>query len=87
MLPTTPRKDPAARLVVIAEDQPQYLPLPANVTPDGRVTTEWALSDEERAIVAAGGRVRLTLLTFGQPLQPILIDVLPAPAAAEEQTN
>lgn len=63
------------RRVVYAEDQEEYEPLPALVEPDGTVHTLWALTDEERAALAAGGYVSLTLLTFNQPLQPILLRV------------
>lgn len=64
-----------ARLVVFAKDQPQYLPLPANLFPDGKVLTEWTFTEEERALIARGENIRLWIWTFGQPLQPVALEV------------
>jgi hypothetical protein len=64
-----------ARYVVIAKDQPEYVPLPALVHPDGRVVTEWEPTEEERAALVRGERVRLTTWTFGLPLQPVLLEI------------
>lgn len=61
--------------VVFAENQPQYQPLPAIKTMDGRVITEWELTAEELAQIMESGRLRLTILTFGQPLQPVKLEV------------
>ena len=69
--PTTDKGQP----VVFAKDQPQYLPLPARRTDDGRVITEWSLTEEERDRIARGENIRLTLLTFNQPLQPIVLEI------------
>lgn len=77
MKPTLPRAIPdGARLVVLAKDQPQYDPLPAAVCPDGLVMTEWALSAEDLAAVVRGGRVRLWTWTFGEPFQPVALEVV-----------
>lgn len=67
--------------VVIAKDQPQYLPLPAHVrnSPNGETTSCWALSWIERVKVTLTGRIYLTTLTFRGPLQPIMGDAM-APA-------
>jgi hypothetical protein len=61
--------------VIFAKDQPQYLPLPAKVCTDGRVITEWQLTEEERRLIACGENIRLHLYTFGQPLQPVRLQV------------
>lgn len=63
--------------VVYAKDQPQYLPLPAllSMMSDGQMVTRWTLSPEERAAIAGGADVFLTVLTFGRPLQPVLLEV------------
>lgn len=61
--------------VVFAEDQPQYQPLPARRTKDGRVITEWELTEAERLRIAHGENVRLTILTFNDPLQPVLVEI------------
>jgi hypothetical protein len=63
------------RAVVFAKDQPEYIPLPALVFPDGKVLTEWAPSDTERAAIARGENIRLWIWPFGQPLQPVALDV------------
>jgi len=66
------------RTVVIAKDQPQYNPMPAHRYPDdpeGRVTCCWELTDEEIAEVARTKRIWHTILTFGGPLQPQLLQV------------
>ena len=57
---------------VFAEDQPEYLPLPAHKGPDGRVTTCWRLTLRERLQVLFKGEMWLQQLSFGQPLQPQL---------------
>jgi hypothetical protein len=53
-----------------AKDQPEYLQLPAYRDEDGTVITEWELSDEERARIAKGENLRISTLTFNNPLQP-----------------
>lgn len=57
--------------VVYAENQPEYLKLPAHKTHDGRVTSCWKLSFIERATVMLTGKIYLQTLTFNQPLQPL----------------
>jgi len=61
--------------IVYAEDQPEYLPLPAHKTDDGVVTSCWGLSFWERLKVAVTGRIFLQVLTFNQPLQPLMMSV------------
>lgn len=78
MTPTEPVECPeGSRRVVYAKDQPQYLPLPAIVDPSGIVMTEWELSADELEMLMEGGRLRLYLYTFNQPLQPIRLEVAP----------
>lgn len=59
--------------IVIAKDQPEYIPLPAIVLdgPERKIVTRWELDDEDRARLAAGGSVYLSVWTFGAHLQPI----------------
>jgi hypothetical protein len=68
---------PPHRVVVFAEDQPQYRPLPTVLLAgnEGRVISRWALTDEERAAIANGEDLYIELLTFAGPLQPILPSV------------
>lgn len=64
--------------IVYAKHQPEYIPLRCLVTDrenTGRVTSRWTLTPEQRKKVSEGSDVFLTLLTFGQPLQPIQIVV------------
>lgn len=61
--------------VVFAEDQPEYLPLPARKSGQGIVTSCWSFGFWERLRVLFCGRVYVTLLTFGHPLQPQILGV------------
>lgn len=57
--------------VIFAEDQPEYLPLPAFA--DGHVVvTCWTLTLWERIKLLWRGRVWLQQYNFGHPLQPQL---------------
>jgi hypothetical protein len=68
-------QDPEPMAVIIAKDQPEYDPLPALIYTDGRVLTEWSLTEEERGRLIAGERIRLWVWTFNHPLQPLQIEV------------
>lgn len=64
--------------VVFAKDQPEYIPLPAMKVPNdpqGHVITKWQLSPEELERVKETGTIHLSMLTFNQPLQPVLLTV------------
>lgn len=63
--------------VTFAKNQPEYLQLPARVSPTGRVTTKWKLSIGERIKLIFGGSVYLQILTFGDRLQPVKLSVGP----------
>jgi hypothetical protein len=86
MIPVEQFETDGATLIVIAKDQPEYIPLPALVFPDGKVLTEWSLSEEERAAIARGENLRLWVWVFPRrcahcgaveagKLQPVLLDV------------
>lgn len=61
--------------VTIAKDQPQYQPLPAMISEDKKtVITEWQVSDEEKLAIVNGANIRLSIMTFGKPLQPLLLE-------------
>lgn len=70
-----------AELVVYAEHQPEYIPLPVMRSPDGAVYSEWKLTEEEltdllhRMVDGEDVRVRLHQLTFGGPLQPVRVEI------------
>lgn len=67
---------PGQTEVIYAKDQPQYNPLPAIKTADGKVTSRWELSFDERMAIARGADVYLTQHTHNHPLQPVLLQVL-----------
>jgi hypothetical protein len=56
-----------------AKDQPQYLQLPVYKDPcdEGYVTSCWRLSLWERLKMLFTGRMWITVMTFGDALQPI----------------
>ena len=60
---------------MLAEEQTNYLTLCVAFVEyaDGNVgtMTRWKLDDDERAKIAVGEDVYLSLLTFGQPMQPV----------------
>lgn len=56
--------------VVYAENQPEYLPLPAHKAEDGTVTTCWKCDWIDRIRVLFYGRVYVQQLTFNKALQP-----------------
>lgn len=59
---------------ILAEHQPQYLPLPVVRLhgTDGRVISKWSLTDDERTAIAAGADIYVEQLTFNECFQPIL---------------
>jgi hypothetical protein len=61
--------------IVIAKDQPQYIPLPAYH--DGASATFcWELTDEEIAYLVVHKHLWHTVLTGNGPLQPVLLSVV-----------
>lgn len=71
-------------LMHFAKNQPEYLTLPAYVSPTGIVQTEWTPNEEDLAALLTGGRIRVLIHTFNRtaddwqkrPLQPMSVDVL-----------
>lgn len=64
--------------VVIAKNQPNYMPLPAHQfhgDPYGRIACCWKLTWKERISILFTGLVWHQVLTFNQPLQPQLLTV------------
>lgn len=61
--------------MVYAEDQPEYLSLPAHKSDEGIVTTCWKLSWWESFKVFLTGRVYVQTMTFSKPLQPLKMSV------------
>ena len=85
MTPVEPMYVPdGAKRTIYAKDQPQYRPLPATVSPEGIVVTEWEPTPEELDALLTGGRVRVLLHTFNQPLQPFRVEVAQPEGVARE---
>lgn len=64
--------------IVIAENQPEYMPLPAYVyhkDPQGRIACCWKLDWKERLRILFAGVIWHQILTFKQPLQPQLLTI------------
>lgn len=62
--------------VVIAENQPEYIPIPAHrhyIDAQGRITCCWRLSLRERVKLLFTGHIWHQVLTFDEPLQPQLL--------------
>ena len=79
MIPVSPvlPKAPTAREVRFGKDQPEYIPLPGVVSRCDRqmVTTRWRLTWGERLRVLFTGHLYLQMLTFGNKLQPVKLQV------------
>ena len=58
MEPVVPFAAAGCAAIVIGNDQPEYLPIPALVYPDGTLLIEWAFTEEERTAIARGENVR-----------------------------
>ena len=58
---------------IYGKDQPEYMPLPAKKKEDGTVLTCWELSPEDIAEIERTGVIWLSMLTFNQALQPVLL--------------
>ncbi len=70
MIPIEPDKRNGAQAAIFAKDQPQYIPLPANIKGD-YVETKWRLTWRERFAVLLRGNFYLSVKTFGSKLQPV----------------
>lgn len=64
--------------IVFGAEQPEYKPLPAQRIGNpqtGQIITCWSLAPDELKRVQETGIIFVSLLTFGQPLQPVLVSV------------
>lgn len=78
---------------VYAENQPPYTPLPVYKKPgdpQGLVVSKWSFHPDDLKRVFETGAFHLAMLTFNQPLQPLLLTVdfpeNPDPLQYESQT-
>lgn len=60
---------------ILAENQPEYIPLPVLAHDDGRMISRWSFTPEERARIAAGEDLYLTVHTFNRPHPPMKMSV------------
>jgi hypothetical protein len=69
-------KLPNDEMVIYAKDQPQYLQLPMwkGPDPEGRRVARFKLTWKERVSVLFYGSIWLSVLTFGNSLQPVKLD-------------
>ncbi|MEP2447373.1 MAG: hypothetical protein ABJI69_09105 [Balneola sp.] len=58
-----------------AEDQVQYHNLPSHVDKDGVVTSCWEVTEEDLQEIQSNGKIYISILTFGGPLQPISVSI------------
>lgn len=62
------------RNIVFAEDQPEYLPLPAFIDQQqGIVLTVWKPTFWERLKILFSARLYLQIITYNKPLQPVFL--------------
>lgn len=62
--------------VVVAKNQPQYIPLPAYISPDkNELVCCWSLSLIERLQLLFTGKIWHQVLIFNKPLQPQLLRI------------
>ncbi|PYS52437.1 MAG: hypothetical protein DMF68_01630 [Acidobacteria bacterium] len=59
--------------VIYAKDQPEYQPLPAVRNAEGIILTRWELSESEKRQIVEQGYIYLMVMTFNNPLQPVLL--------------
>ncbi len=57
----------------IAEDQEEYGTLPAHVSEQGIVTCCFSPSEEELKQINETGEIWLSVMTFLEPLQPVML--------------
>lgn len=75
--------------VVIAENQPQYLPMPAYIdknSADGHTIICWKFSWKERFQLLFTGKLWHRILTFHGPMQPMMLQTT-TPFKALEPAN
>ncbi len=59
---------------VYAENQPEYIPLPCIKDESGTILTIWKGTFKERVKFLLTGKMRLYVMTFNHPLQPLRME-------------
>lgn len=89
MKPVSPQT--GAKEITVAEDQEEYISYPAALylTEPDRLTvlSRWTFTDEERLRVAAGEDLFLGIITDGNPVQPVILQVGPGVFFLEGETT
>jgi hypothetical protein len=75
------------RNVTYAENQPEYIALPAHRDGGGVVTSCWKFSLRERIKILLGAKFYWQQLTYGQPLQPVKPNIGNNPLEATNETR
>jgi len=72
-----------------AENQKEYLPLPAykDPSPEGYVISCWQLSFKEKVKLLFGGKIWLSLMSFHKPLTPSFLTVNKKDVLLNESKN
>lgn len=70
--------------ILFGKDQPKYKPLPAYRCDDGEVISCWGVGWFERLQVLFTGRVWVSVLSGGGPIQPIALHAVNPLIIAEE---
>lgn len=86
MKPVPPPQRDGAIDVVIGRGS-QYDVLPANVSPDGMVLTEWEPSALDRIAIARGGRIRLWVHTHHRPFAPVALEAVRSDGSCVDQVT
>ena len=62
------------RNIIVAEEQPEYVSLPALKLDSGEIVSCWKLNLIERLRVLINGKIWHSALSFNKPVTPIYID-------------
>jgi hypothetical protein len=71
------------KLINWAENQPEYETLPSNSN-GTEIETKWKLTWKERWQLFRSGHLYLTVMNFGQPLQPVRLSAYREPDEVPE---
>src|SRR5688572_16118756 len=61
--------------IIIARDQPEYMPLPVIPFQDGVILSRWLMDATEKRVVAVTGVLYICLLTFGREMPVVKFQV------------
>lgn len=64
-----------SKSTIIKGNGDTILDLPSIITPRGAIITRWSPTDEERARIASGEDLYLTIWSHGRPIDPICLSV------------